>query len=324
MHQIQHLQQLVNQAIAGKTFKGEPAELYDPINYIMSLGGKRLRPVLLLMATDLFSGSVLKALEPAVAIELFHNFTLVHDDIMDKAPLRRGKPTVHAKWNENVAILSGDVMLVEAYRLMMNTEDQVLRQVLDVFNETAAGVCRGQQIDMNFEQEDGITIPEYLEMIRLKTAVLLAASLRIGALLGGAAADDAGKLYKFGESLGIAFQLQDDILDVYGDPEKFGKQTGGDIIANKKTWLLLKSRELAEGLDEEELNYWFNESDAGPSEKVRAVTAVFDRLGIRTLAEAEMNDHAEHALQQLEAIPVPAERKKLLREFAEQLLVREN
>lgn len=324
MYSISQLQDLINKEIAEKQYSDNPLELYEPIRYIMALGGKRMRPALLLMACDLFEGSIIKALKPAVGIELFHNFTLMHDDIMDKAPLRRGSSTVHEKWNESIAILSGDVMLVEAYQLMMNVDDDILREVLSVFSQTATGVCEGQQIDMNFESLGEVSINEYIEMIRLKTAVLLAGSLKIGALIGKANSEDAEALYKFGENLGLAFQLQDDILDVYGDPEKFGKQVGGDIIANKKTFLLIKAIELADDLDKEELNYWLNEENADSEVKVKAVTDVYNRLGIRQLAEHEMNAFAEKALSALEKIRADADKKKVLRVFAEQLLIREN
>lgn len=324
MYSINQLQDLLNKQIAEQQYPLSPTELYEPIRYIMSLGGKRMRPALLLMACDLFNGSILHALEPAVGIELFHNFTLLHDDIMDKAPLRRGRPTVHAKWNESIAILSGDVMLVKAYELITKVDDSILRAVLDIFNNTATGVCEGQQIDMNFEALDSVTIPEYLEMIRLKTAVLLGGSLKIGALIGNAQTEDANQLYKFGENLGLAFQLQDDILDVYGDPDKFGKQVGGDIISNKKTFLLIKAIELAEDLEKEELHFWLNAENAEPETKVKAVTDIYNRLGVRQLAEEKMNDFAEHALSALETINTDADKKQALRSFAEELLVREN
>jgi len=324
MYSISQLQDLINKQIAEKEYPVSPAELYEPIRYIMSLGGKRLRPALLLMACNLFEGSVLKALDPAAAIEVFHNFTLLHDDIMDKAPLRRGKPTVHAKWNESIAILSGDVMLVKAYELIMKVDDSILREVLRIFNETATGVCEGQQIDMNFEALDGVTVSEYLEMIRLKTAVLLAGSLEIGALIGNAPKDQAELLYAFGENLGLAFQLQDDILDVYGDPHKFGKQVGGDILSNKKTFLLIKALELAENLEEEELNYWLNAENPDPEAKVNAVTDIYNRLGVRQLAEEQMNDFAEKALSALDKVNASNEKKQILKTFAEELLVREN
>lgn len=323
MYSISNLHELINQSISERKYPDMPIELYDPIRYMMSLGGKRMRPVMLLMACDLFEGSILKALDPAVGIELFHNFTLMHDDIMDKAPLRRGKPTVHAKWNGNIAILGGDTMLVEAYRLMMQVDDHILRTVINIFNDTAEGVCQGQQIDMNFEQLEDVSVNSYIDMIRLKTAVLLAGSLKIGALIGGAKAEDAEVLYRFGENLGIAFQLQDDILDVFGDAEKFGKQIGGDIISNKKTFLLIKALEIAEDLDAEELKHWLN-TDGDNDNKVLAITNIYNRLGIRHLAETEMNHYAEKALRQLEEINAGSDKKQALRKFAEELLVREN
>ncbi|HQS06954.1 MAG TPA: polyprenyl synthetase family protein, partial [Daejeonella sp.] len=256
--------------------------------------------------------------------ELFHNFTLMHDDIMDKAPLRRGNPTVHVKWNESAAILSGDVMFVEAYKLMIRVDDSILRKVLDIFSDTASGVCQGQQADMNFEKRDQVSIEEYIEMIRLKTAVLLAGSMQIGALIGGAEKDQADLLYEFGENLGLAFQLQDDILDVYGDPEKFGKQVGGDILADKKTFLLIKARELSKGESASELDKWLNKPDALPDNKVTAITSIYDSLGVRKLAEAEMENYVEKALNALDKISVENSRKELLRGFAEQLLIREH
>jgi len=324
MYNITQLQDLINKEIAERQYPDKPAELYEPIRYIMALGGKRMRPALLLLACDLFNGSIIKALKPALGIEVFHNFTLMHDDIMDKAPLRRGSATIHEKWNESIAILSGDVMLVEAYKLMMEVEKGILPEVLNIFSDTATGVCQGQQIDMNFESLTEVAINDYLEMIRLKTAVLLAGSLKIGALIGGASPEEADAIYHFGENLGLAFQLQDDILDVYGNPEKFGKQVGGDIIANKKTFLLIKALELAEDLDKEELNYWVNEENSDAEVKVNAVTEIYNRLGIRQLAEHQMNTFAEKALSALEKITADAEKKKALRAFAEQLLVREN
>ena len=324
MHSIEQLQNIINKAIAETKYTAKPAELYEPISYLMKLGGKRMRPVLVLVSTELFGGDVLKALDAAVGIELFHNFTLMHDDIMDKAPLRRGNPTVHVKWNESAAILSGDVMFVEAYKLMIRVDDSILRKVLDIFSDTASGVCQGQQADMNFEKRDQVSIEEYIEMIRLKTAVLLAGSMQIGALIGGAEKDQADLLYEFGENLGLAFQLQDDILDVYGDPEKFGKQVGGDILADKKTFLLIKARELSKGESASELDKWLNKPDALPDNKVNAITSIYDSLGVRKLAEAEMENYVEKALNALDKISVENSRKELLRGFAEQLLIREH
>ena len=324
MHSIEQLQNIINKAIAETKYTAKPAELYEPISYLMQLGGKRMRPVLVLVSTELFGGDVLKALDAAIGIELFHNFTLMHDDIMDKAPLRRGNPTVHVKWNESAAILSGDFMFVEAYKLMIRVDDSILRKVLDIFSDTASGVCQGQQADMNFEKRDQVSLEEYIEMIRLKTAVLLAGSMQIGALIGGAEKDQADLLYEFGENLGLAFQLQDDILDVYGDPEKFGKQVGGDILADKKTFLLIKARELAKGESVSELDKWLNKPDVLPGNKVNAITSIYNSLGVRKLAEAEMETYVRKALNALDKITVEPSKKVLLRGFAEQLLIREH
>ena len=322
MHSIEQLQYLVNKAIADTKYTEQPAELYEPISYLMQLGGKRMRPVLVLIATEMFDGNVLKALDAAIGIELFHNFTLMHDDIMDKAPLRRGKPTVHAKWNESAAILSGDVMFVEAYKLMIKVDDSILREVLAIFSDTASGVCQGQQADMNFEKRDDVSLPEYLEMIRQKTAVLIAGSMQIGALIGGAVPDQANLLYEFGQNLGLAFQLQDDILDIYGNPEKFGKQVGGDILSNKKTFMLIKAKQLATGNTESELDKWLNRSD-DPFAKIETITSIYNLLEVRKLAEIEMEEYVNKALRALDLIAVDRSKKELLRGFAEQLLIRE-
>jgi geranylgeranyl diphosphate synthase type II len=322
MYSIEQLQGLINKAINDTQYTEQPAELYEPITYLMQLGGKRMRPVLVLISTEIFGGQVLKALDAAIGIEIFHNFTLMHDDIMDKAPIRRGKPTVHVKWNESAAILSGDVMFVEAYKLMIKVEDHILRDVLAIFSETASGVCQGQQADMNFESRNDVSLPEYLEMIRQKTAVLLAGSMQIGALIGGAAQDQARLLYEFGENLGLAFQLQDDILDVYGDPEKFGKQVGGDILSNKKTFMLIKAKELAKGNIADELNEWIETSN-NPTAKVEAITKIYNQLEVRKLAVMVMEDYVNKALHALNQIAVEAGKKDLLKGFAEQLLIRE-
>ncbi|WP_345951877.1 polyprenyl synthetase family protein [Mucilaginibacter sp. PAMB04274] len=323
MNTLKDLQLLIEEAVNDLSYPTDPAELYDPITYILSVGGKRMRPALLLMACDLFGGDVRAAVQPALAIEVFHNFTLVHDDIMDNAPLRRGKVTVHEKWNPNVAILSGDVMLVEAYKLIMQVEDSILRDVLKIFSNTAVGVCEGQQLDMNFEQVEHVAIEAYLNMIKLKTAVLLGGALKIGALIGGASKADADLLCTFGEQLGTAFQLQDDILDVYGDPEKFGKQVGGDIISNKKTYLLIKALELAGSNEIEELNHWINRDDFDAAEKVKAVTNIYNQLNIRMYAEQAMQDFANKAFEALDQISLSNDRKQYLRDFADGLMIRE-
>ncbi len=324
MKKLEDLQQIISEAVDKLAFPHYPAALYEPISYILSLGGKRMRPALLLMACDLFGGDVDAAIPPALAIEVFHNFTLMHDDIMDNAPIRRGKTTVHERWNQNVGILSGDVMLIEGYKLMMQVPEHLLRPILDIFNNTAVGVCEGQQLDMEFETRGGVTNTEYINMIRLKTAVVLGGALKIGALIGGADLKDANLLSSFGEHLGIAFQLQDDILDVYGDPEKFGKQVGGDIISNKKTFLLIKALELADEQQLRELNYWIALKEFDHTEKVEAVTAIYNTLEIREYAEFAMQTYADKAFDALDAINLPDSHKQYLREFADGLLVREN
>jgi geranylgeranyl diphosphate synthase type II len=324
MKQLTELQLLINDAVGKLSYPAYPADLYEPISYILSIGGKRMRPALLLLACDLFGGDVNKAIEPALAIEVFHNFTLMHDDIMDKAPLRRGKATVHEKWNANVAILSGDAMMVEANRMMMKVDDSILRKVLDVFNDTATGVCEGQQIDMSFEQRNDVGIDEYINMIRLKTAVLLGGTLKIGSIIGGAALTDAELIDAFGVNLGIAFQLQDDILDVYGDPEKFGKLVGGDIISNKKTFLLIRALELTKGSQAQTLNQWLNATEFDSIEKVKVITGIYNELDIRQHAEEAMQTYADKAFAALDAINLPEDHKQYLRDFADGLLVREN
>src|SRR5476651_554712 len=285
MKTLRELQAIIQTAVDQLSYPTQPPDLYEPISYILSIGGKRMRPALLLMACDLFGGDVNKAVKAALAIEVFHNFTLMHDDIMDKAPLRRGKVTVHERWNPNIAILAGDAMMVEANKLMLQVDDNILRKVMDVFNDTATGVCEGQQFDMSFESRDRVSADEYINMIRLKTSVLLGGALKIGALIGGANDKDADLIYTFGEQLGIAFQLQDDILDVYGDPDKFGKQVGGDIISNKKTWLLIRALELATGSQKTELDNWIGLKQLDNAEKVTAVTAIYNTLNIRGQAE---------------------------------------
>lgn len=322
MKKLSELQDIIIDALGQYRLPAHPNELYEPISYILSIGGKRLRPALVLMACDMFGGRVEDAVNPALAIEVFHNFTLMHDDIMDKAPLRRGRATVHQKWNQNIAILSGDAMMVEANKLMMLVDNSILRPVLDIFNQTAQGVCEGQQLDMNFEDSNTVAIDEYIEMIRLKTAVLLGGALKIGALIGGAEAANADNLYQFGVNLGIAFQLQDDILDVYGDPEKFGKQVGGDIISNKKTFLLIKALELAQA-NPGELMKWISNTDFDNAEKVSAVTSIYNDLQVRSHAETAMNSYADIAFKALDSITLPEDRKQYLRDFADSLMVRD-
>ncbi|MDI9869853.1 polyprenyl synthetase family protein [Flectobacillus roseus] len=300
-----------------------PVELYEPIRYLMSLGGKRLRPLMTLMSTALFTDEWQKAIKPATAVEVFHNFTLMHDDIMDNAPLRRGKPTVHAKWNDNTAILSGDVMLVQAYELMLFVEDTHLKKALRRFNRTAAEVCEGQQFDMNFETRENVTEEEYIEMIRLKTSVLLGFALELGGIIGGASDKTCQTLYDLGINIGLGFQLKDDVLDVYGDPIKFGKQVGGDIISNKKTYMLIEALSSATGETKTQLEHWISLKTFDPAEKVNAVRGIYDQLGIRQLAEAKINEYFEKAFDLLDSLKVEAERKAELRAFANILIDRE-
>jgi len=279
-----------------------PRELYEPITYILSLDGKRIRPLFSLLAYGIYKPNPETILSQAAAVEVFHNFTLMHDDIMDDAPLRRGKDSVHIRWNQNVAILSGDVMLVKAYDLLLPTEAEKLGEVIRLFNKTASEVCEGQQFDMNFETLAVVHEDEYLTMIRLKTAVLLGFALQLGALLAGAEKDDMQKLYDFGVNIGVGFQLKDDLLDVFADQAKFGKQVGGDIISNKKTFLLIKALELAEGEDAKALNYWLSQTEFDKEEKVQAVRGIYEKLGIKALTEFKMNSYFEAGFAQYDAI----------------------
>lgn len=323
MVQIDQLLKTLHTEFEQNSYGENPDELYDPIRYIMSLNGKRFRPLLTLLATSLFTDDWKKAIKPAMAVEVFHNFTLMHDDIMDKAPLRRGFPTVHQKWNENTAILSGDVMLIKAYGLLTQVEDSQLRIVLERFNTTAAEVCEGQQLDMNFETRWDVTEAEYIEMIRLKTSVVLGMSLELGGIIGGA--DEATKklMYKAGESMGIGFQLKDDLLDVYGNPKTFGKQVGGDIIANKKTFLLIDALAKAEGNVQKELNDWIAAETFNPEEKVSAVRKIYDTLGIQESTQNRIDAYFNQGFHNLEEVNVSADRKKNLLSFAHHLVERE-
>jgi len=316
--------QALHQEIQQTKYGNEPVELYEPIRYIMSLGGKRMRPLLTLMGAYLFGDDWRKALRPALAVEVFHNFTLMHDDIMDQAPLRRGQPTVHEKWNPNIAILSGDVMLVNAYELLTDVDTPHLKRVLLRFNRTAAEVCEGQQLDMNFEQRWDVTEAEYLNMIRLKTSVLLGFALELGGLIAGADETTTALLYEGGVNIGLGFQLKDDLLDVYGDPAKFGKQVGGDIIANKKTFLLIEALQQATGPLRAELTGWLERTEFDKAEKVQAVTRIYDELGIRALTEQRINDYFAQGFANFERLSVDPDRKALLLDFAEQLIQRES
>ena len=314
----------LNAALAKLPYGEQPATLYEPIRYIMALGGKRIRPLLTLLGAQLFTDDLAPAMRPALATEVFHNFTLLHDDLMDQAPLRRGQATVHEKWNPNVAILSGDVMLVRAYELLFDVPPALLPTVLRKFSQTAAEVCEGQQWDMNFETETQVSIAQYLDMIRLKTAVLLGFCLEVGALLGGAPAAEADRLRQFGTAIGVAFQLRDDLLDVYGDAATFGKRVGGDIVADKKTFLLLTAQAQASPAQRAVLAHHIGRPVADADAKVAAVTAVYDELNIRAQTEACINDYFEQALLQLKEVGVPTERKEPLRRLALRLMERES
>lgn len=324
MHSFSDILNRITNYARQNPFPGAPRELYEPCDYILTLGGKRLRPALALMAYELFDPEIEKALPVGWAVELFHNFSLIHDDIMDAAPLRRGMPTVHTKWNLTTGILSGDVMLIYAYQSLMSVGDRTtIPALIDVFNRVAIGVCEGQQMDMNFEQRDQVSIEEYIRMIELKTAVLLGGALEMGAIAAHAEPEAAHHLYEFGRLAGIAFQIQDDLLDTYGDPATFGKQVGGDILQNKKTFLVLKTLESASEADRLALQGWMQEETTSPAEKVAAVKDIFDRNHIPQLVSEIKQQYETMAFEQLEAINVPADRKAVLKGMVAELLHRE-
>lgn len=321
MQGIDAYKQLIEKEITELKIKDEPSGLYSPITYLLGLGGKRMRPILSMMSTELFGGNPKEALNSGLAIELFHNFSLIHDDIMDNAPLRRGYPTVHTKWSEKTGILSGDALFVVAYHYLAQNTVTYLNTLLHTFSVRVMEVCEGQQMDMDFETRDDVSIDEYIEMIRLKTSVLLGAALEMGAIVADASRDDVQRIYSFGENVGIAFQLQDDILDLYADPDKFGKQVGGDILANKKTFLLLKAFELADNEQQKKLQELSEEVDE--QMKVEETRKIFDQLGVRELARIEMERHYALALESMEFVTASAEKKKPLLKVAEYLMNRE-
>lgn len=323
MQQIQAYQNILEERIQKLTLPKSPKNLYDPLRYFLTLGGKRTRPSLTMLACSLFGEPGIKAVNAAIAVELFHNFTLIHDDIMDDAPLRRGQQTVHEKWNKDIAILSGDVLFVEAYALLAQHEPAVLAPLLAVFSRTAREVCEGQQMDMDFESLSTVTIDAYIEMIRLKTSVLLGAALEMGAIVAGVdSRDDIQNIYDFGVNIGLAFQMHDDILDVYADPKKFGKQVGGDILSNKKTFMLLKAYELADEETKKALDQQLLEGNE--EDKVQKVTAIFDQLGIKEVAEAQKELFYQNALEKMNRINVPEENKKELLGLAKYLMSRDH
>ncbi|MEC9209794.1 MAG: polyprenyl synthetase family protein [Bacteroidota bacterium] len=319
MKDLTELGEIVEKEIRNLTYPKSPELLYDPIEYIMGLQGKRMRPMLVLMAHQLFDENLEKALAPAIAIELFHNFTLLHDDIMDNAPLRRGSQTVHEKWNSNVAILSGDVMMIQAYQLLAKADLNSLKEILDVFSKVAVKVCEGQQWDMNFETQDNVNLVEYTKMIEYKTAALLAASLQIGAITAGANKEEQYHLYEFGTNIGIAFQLKDDLLDVFGSSEAFGKQEGGDILANKKTFLYLKALQLADNLTKGKLQAYYTTNDVSKL-KVKTVKDIFKNLNIQKHTINMMKAYYTKAIKHLNAID--SNNKDPLVLFSEKLMER--
>jgi len=323
MYTKEELQDIISAAFNRASFRFEPSSLYNPIEYMMDLGGKRLRPLLTLMSCDMFGGEIENALAPAIGLELFHNFTLLHDDIMDVAPLRRGRETVYKKWNTNSAILSGDTLFVMAYEYVTKTNSSLLPEVLELFNDTARKVCEGQQYDMDYEHRTDVSIEDYIRMIRLKTAVLIACSLKLGAIIAGAAAGDADLIYTFGEHLGLAFQLQDDYLDVFGEVKKFGKEIGNDIVTNKKTFLYLKAFELANAESLEKLNEHFHKKTIKQAEKINMITGIYRELHIDAMTRCLIDDYFSKALAVLSDISIEEGKKKFLLELAGQMVNRE-
>lgn len=321
MKTADELLQLINRYLDSLPYDRKPASLYAPIKYVLSMGGKRIRPTLMLLAYNLFKDDPEKILSSACALETYHNYTLLHDDLMDNADVRRGQPTVHKKWNANLAVLSGDSMLVLAYQRMTEC-DSHLAEVLRLFTETALEIGEGQQMDMEFETRNDVREEEYIEMIRLKTSVLLACAMKIGALLADAPADDADSLYRFGEKIGLAFQLQDDYLDVYGDPAVFGKAIGGDIVSNKKTYMLINAFNRADNAQRTELERWIRATDFDRQEKVKAVTGLYDEMGIDRLAQQKIAGYFNESKTYLDRVGVSDERKSELMRYAQRMMKR--
>lgn len=321
MQELELLQQRIEEKLKQIQVSDKPNTLYEPIRYFLAIGGKRIRPILVLLSAKLFENKDDSVIDQALAVELFHNFTLIHDDIMDKAPLRRGVATIHEKWNDSQGILSGDVLLIIAYQYLLRTQPKYYGPLLEAFNKMAIEVCEGQQLDMDFEKRARVEIDEYINMIKLKTSVLLGCALKLGAIVSNASDEDRDHLYQFGVSIGIAFQIQDDILDVYADASKFGKQVGGDIISNKKTYLYIKARELA---DEHQNNILQNQTlNTNITDKIQTVKDLYDELQVRLHAEKEMEKYYEEAIKHLNAIQVQPEKKKPLLALADYLMNRE-
>lgn len=317
MYTIEELRNCIKAELDKQEYVEEPVSLFEPIKYIMEDGGKRLRPVLALLAYNLYRDDVEKILKSVIGIEIFHNYTLLHDDVMDDAELRRGRQTVHKKWNSNVAILSGDAAAITAYRMIESVDDEYLRRVIDGFNQVAMDVCKGQQYDMEFETRDDVTEQEYIDMIYLKTSVLIAGSIRHGALVAGAPEHEYNALYDFGGYLGLVFQLQDDYLDVYGDVAEFGKKIGGDILSNKKTYMLIKALELASPEDKALLKEWIAKKEFDPQEKIKAVTEIYNRTGIKEVVMSKIDSYMAKSREALAMVDVPEERKVYFREMVD-------
>ena len=324
MYQSEELLQKVNEALDGLIYDRQPYSLYEPIKYVLAIGGKRVRPVLMLLAYNLYKDDPERIMMQAIGLETYHNFTLLHDDLMDQADMRRGHKTVHKRWNPNQAILSGDTMLLQAFDRIADCEVDKLKDVFNTFLITTYEVGEGQQLDVEYETRDDVKEDDYIEMIRLKTSVLIACAVKIGAILAGASKEDQDNLYKFGEQIGLAFQLQDDLLDVYGDPKVFGKNIGGDITSNKKTYMLINALNLANEKQRKELLYWIAVKDFDRNEKVKAVTKLYDEIGIRQLCERKMDEYYDRALEYLAKVKVSEERKKELKAYAAEMMTRQS
>ena len=322
MFTAQEILDEVNSFIDRLPYDRKPESLYAPIRYVLSMGGKRIRPTLMLLAYNLYKDDPASILMPACALETYHNFTLLHDDLMDRADMRRGKPTAHKKWGDNAAVLSGDAMLVQAYERMVQVPDDKIRPVMELFNNTSLEICEGQQLDMEFETRTDVTEDEYIEMIRLKTSVLLACALKMGSVLADSPCADADNLYHFGEKIGLAFQLQDDYLDVYGDPAVFGKAIGGDIISNKKTYMLINAWNMADHDQRTELEHWITADKFDAQEKIAAVTRLYNEIGVNRLAENKITEYFEESRKYLAAISVEPERKRVLTAYTDAMMKR--
>ena len=324
MYQSEELLQKVNEALDGLAYDRNPFSLYEPIKYVLAIGGKRVRPVLMLLTYNLYKDDPERIMMQAIGLETYHNFTLLHDDLMDQADMRRGHRTVHKRWNPNQAILSGDTMLLQAFDRIADCEVDKLKDVFNTFLITTYEVGEGQQLDVEYETRDDVKEEDYIEMIRLKTSVLIACAMKIGAILAGASKEDQDNLYKFGEQIGLAFQLQDDLLDVYGDPKVFGKNIGGDITSNKKTYMLINALNLANEKQRQELKKWIAAKDFDRNEKVKAVTKLYDEIGIRQLCERKMDEYYDRALEYLAKVNVAEERKKELKAYAAEMMTRQS